>query len=214
MAFRYAMTAGGVDNISRIEADMPAPGPGEVQVRLKGSSLNFHDYVTLAGLIPWIEYPRVPLSDGAGEIVAVGEGVTQYQPGDRVVTLFYPHWHAGRPTAKSKELILGETTDGCAQELLNLDVRSVARAPAHLGDPAAATLVCAGHTAWYALMEECGIGAGDAVLVQGSGGVSLFALQFAKAVGATVVATSSSDHKLERLGELGADHLINYASTP
>lgn len=214
MAFRYAMTAGGVANIARAEADVAPPGPGEVQVRLRGSSLNYHDYVTLTGLIPWLEYPRVPLSDGAGEIVAVGAGVTAFRPGDRVVTLFYPLWHAGRPTAQSKGLILGETTDGCAQELLNLDARSVATAPAHLDDPAAATLVCAGHTAWYALVEECGIGAGDTVLVQGSGGVSLFALQFAKALGATVLATSSSDAKLERLRELGADHLVNYASNP
>lgn len=212
MAFRYEMTAGGVANITRTEADVPPPGPGEVQVRIGGSSLNFHDYVTLSGLIPWVEYPRVPLSDGAGEIVAVGEGVTGYRPGDRVVTLFYPLWHAGRPSAESKRLILGETTDGCAQEYLNLSQHSVAKAPSHLDDPAAATLVCAGHTAWYALMEECAIKAGDRVLVQGSGGVSLFALQFARAVGATVVATSSSDAKLERLRALGADHLVNYAT--
>ncbi len=214
MAFRYQMTASGVANIARTEVDVPPPAAGQVQVRLRGSSLNFHDYVTLSGLIPWIEYPRVPLSDGAGEIVAVGAGVTGYRPGDRVVTLFYPLWHAGRPTAEGKRLILGETTDGCAQELLNLDVRSVARAPAHLDDAAAATLVCAGHTAWYALVEEFGIAAGDTVLVQGSGGVSLFALQFARALGATVVATSSSDAKLERLRELGAEHLINYAANP
>lgn len=214
MAFRYEMTAAGVANIARAEVDVPAPGPGEVQVRIGGSSLNYHDYVTLSGLIPWVEYPRVPLSDGAGEIVAVGEGVSGFSAGDRVVTLFYPLWHAGRPTAESKALILGETTDGCAQELLNISAASIAKAPSHLDDPAAATLVCAGHTAWYALMEECGITAGHTVLVQGSGGVSLFALQFAKAVGATVVATSSSDDKLERLRDLGADHLINYASDP
>lgn len=214
MAFRYCMTAAGVANVERREAEVAAPGPGQVQVRLGGSSLNFHDYVTLTGLIPWLEYPRVPLSDGAGEVVAVGDGVTDYAVGDAVVALFYPLWHSGRPSAASKALILGETTDGCAQELINLDTASVAPAPAHLDALQAATLTCAGHTAWYALVEECGLQAGQTVLVQGTGGVSLFALQFARALGASVVATSSSDEKLERLKALGADHVINYASNP
>lgn len=214
MAFRYEITGPGVASIARREVESAAPGPGEVRIRVRASSLNFHDYVTLTGLIPWIEYPRVPLSDGCGEIVAVGEGVTGYAVGERVITLFYPLWHAGRPSAAGKRLILGETADGCLQEYLNLDARSVARVPRHLSDAEAATLVCAGHTAWYALMEECRLRAGQTVLVQGTGGVSLFALQLAKAAGASVVATSSSDAKLERLRALGADHTINYREHP
>ncbi len=210
MAFRYVMVGAGADKVERVEAQVPPPGPGQVQVRMRASSLNYHDYVTLAGLIPWLEYPRVPLSDGCGEIVAVGAGVTGYGVGDRVVTLFYPLWHSGRPTAEHKRLILGETADGCLQEFLNLDAASVVRAPANLSDTEAATLVCAGHTAWYALVEEFGLRAGQTVLVQGTGGVSLFALQFAKAAGARVIATSSADDKLAQLEALGADHLLNY----
>ncbi|MDX1736174.1 MAG: NAD(P)-dependent alcohol dehydrogenase [Halioglobus sp.] len=212
MAFRYQMTAPGVENVIRTEVEAEPPGPGQVQVRIRASSLNFHDYVTVAGLIPGISYPRVPLSDGCGDITAVGEGVAGLGVGDRVLGLFYPLWHAGRPSRESKRLILGESADGCLQEYLNLDARSVVRAPANLADEEAATLVCAGHTAWYALMEECRLQAGQTVLVQGTGGVSLCALQLAKAVGATVVATSSSDAKLQRLRELGADHTINYGA--
>jgi len=214
MVFRYEMTGPGIDKVVRAEAEPVPPGPGEVQVRVRASSLNFHDYVTLIGLVPHLAYPRVPLSDGCGEIAAVGAGVDGYGVGDRVVTLFYPLWRAGRPTGKSKALILGETTDGCLQEYLTLDAHSVVRAPASLDDAQAATLVCAGHTAWYALMEEGRLKAGQTVLVQGTGGVSLFALQLAKAAGAQVIATSSSDAKLERLGALGADHLINYRAHP
>lgn len=214
MAFRYEMTAPGVENVRRVEGESTGPGPGQVQVRIRASSLNYHDYITLTGLIPWIGYPRVPLSDGCGEISAVGAGVEGFAVGDRVLTTFYPLWHAGRPSRESKRLILGETTDGCLQEYLDIDARSVARAPANLDDAAAATLVCAGHTAWYALAEECRLRAGQTVLVQGSGGVSVFALQIAKAIGAKVVATSSSDEKLERMRELGADWLVNYRTHP
>ncbi|MEZ5569963.1 MAG: NAD(P)-dependent alcohol dehydrogenase [Halioglobus sp.] len=214
MAFRYQMTAPGAAQVKRVEADAVPPGPGEVQLRLRASSLNYHDYVTLSGLIPWVEYPRVPLSDGCGEVVAVGAGVSQFAPGDRVVTLFYPLWHSGRPTPQSKQLILGETTDGCLQEYLTIDARSVALAPAGLSDTQAATLTCAGHTAWYALMEEHRLQPGQTVLVQGSGGVSLFALQIARAVGARVIATSSSDEKLARMRAMGADHGVNYRTHP
>ena len=210
MAFRYEMTAAGVAQVQRAEASPVPPGPGEVQLRVRASSLNYHDYVTLSGLIPWVEYPRVPLSDGCGEVVAVGSGVSQFAPGDRVVTLFYPLWHSGRPTPQSKQQILGETVDGCLQEYLTIDARSVAHAPAGLSDTQAATLTCAGHTAWYALMEEHRLQPGQTVLVQGSGGVSLFALQIARALGARVIATSSSDEKLERMLALGADVGINY----
>jgi NADPH:quinone reductase-like Zn-dependent oxidoreductase len=214
MAFRYEMTAPGIEHLRRVDGVVSPPQPGQIQVRIRASSLNFHDFVTLSGLIPGIDYPRVPLSDGCGEIAAVGEGVTDYSVGDRVVTLFYPLWQEGRPSADSKGQILGESVDGCLQEFLNIDACSVAPAPANLSDEEAATLVCAGHTAWYALMEEGNLQAGETVLVQGTGGVSVFGLQFAKAVGANVVATSSSDQKLIKMKDLGADYLVNYNSYP
>ncbi|MEM9255117.1 MAG: NAD(P)-dependent alcohol dehydrogenase [Pseudomonadota bacterium] len=214
MSFRHVMTGPGVERVEREICEVMPPAAGEVQVRLQASSLNFHDAVTLKGLIPWIEYPRVPLSDGAGDILAVGDGVDSWVPGDRVITLFYPRWHDGRPEVANKRWILGETVDGCAQEILNIDARSVVRAPRHLDAAQSASLVCAGHTAWYALFEEWRVQAGQTVLVQGTGGVSLFALQLARSVGANVVATSSSNEKLERLRQLGANHVINYQEQP
>lgn len=214
MAFRYEMTAPGVENVQRVENDVLPPGPGQVQVRIRASSLNFHDYVTLAGFIPGIDYPRVPLSDGCGEITAVGEGVNDFAKGERALPLFYPRWISGRPSTENKRFIVGESVDGCLQEYLNIDAASVVNAPSSLNDEQAATLNCAGLTAWYSLMEEAEITADKTVLIQGSGGVSLFALQFAKAVGATVVATSSSEEKLSQLRELGADHLVNYRDNP
>lgn len=214
MAFSYCMTAPGADNVERRTTDVPNPGPGEVQIRLQASSLNYHDLVTLMGLIPGIDYPRVPLSDGCGEINAVGDGVTGFTAGDKVITLFHPLWHSGRPTREKKKLILGENIDGCMQELLNISANAVVPAPAHLAAPEAATLVCAGHTAWYALMEEHTLTADQTLLIQGTGGVSLFALQIAKAIGATVVATSSSDEKLQQLKTLGADYTVNYSTHP
>ncbi len=214
MGFRYVMTEPGAENVVREDVDVVAPGPGEVQMRVRASSLNYHDLVTLLGFIPDIAYPRVPMSDGCGEIVAVGDGVTDHKVGDRVIGLFYPRWHEGRPDSSKKRLILGESTDGCLQEFLNIDAHSVVTAPAALSDEQAATLVCAGHTAWYALMEEFSLQPQHTVLIQGTGGVSLFALQIAKAVGATVVATSSSDEKLARMAELGADYQVNYHSHP
>ena len=207
MSFRYVLTAAA--KLERLEGPASAPGPGEVQIRPRASSLNYHDLVVFLGLQP-VEYPRVPLSDGCGEITAVGEGVDGYAIGDRVLPMFFPLWRQGRPTPENKRLVPGDTIDGCLQEFLNIDARGVVPAPATLNDAQAATLNCAAHTAWYALMEEGKLQAGQTVLVQGSGGVSLFALQFAKALGAKVIATSSSDEKLSKLEELGADHLVNY----
>lgn len=214
MAFRYEMTAAGAENVQRATGDPRPPGPGEVQLRMRASCVNFHDLVTLLGLIPTVVYPRVPLSDGSGLVESVGEGVEDCQQGDRLLPLFYPLWHRGRPTAASKKQILGESVDGCLQQFLTLDQRSLVAAPTNLSDAEAATLPCAALTAWYALFEEARIQAGQTVLVQGTGGVSLFALQFAKALGARVVATSSSNGKLEQLKALGADDTINYREHP
>lgn len=214
MAYRYVMTAPGAEHVEREEVDVAPPAPGEVQVRMRASSLNYHDLVTLLGFIPDIDYPLVPMSDGCGEVVAVGEGVRDLAVGDPVLSTFYPRWQSGRPSPARKALTLGENTDGCLQEFLNLPVDSVVRAPKNLSAVEASTLVCAGHTAWYALMEEWCLHGDATVLVQGTGGVSLFALQFAKALGATVVATTSSAEKAEKLRALGADHVINYIEYP
>lgn len=211
MAFAYCMTAPGAENVERRDIEVNPPAPGEVQVAMEASTLNYHDLVTLMGFIPDIEYPRVPLSDSCGVIKAIGDGVSGFQVGDRVITLFHPLWQSGRPSRGKKKLILGENTDGCLQEMLNIKADAVVRAPTHLNAVQAASMVCAGHTAWYALMEEHALASDQTVLVQGTGGVSLFALQIAKAAGATVIATSSSDEKLEQLRALGADHTVNYS---
>ena len=191
---------------------MPDPGAGEVLVKVNASSVNYHDMVNLAGLI-WGEWPRVPMSDGAGDIVAVGPGVTDCAVGDRVMGAFHPSWHDGPPTPQAKAELPGDSGDGWLQEYRVAAVAGLVATPGHLSDIEAATLPCAGVTAWNALLEA-GIGAGDVVVTQGTGGVSLFAVQFAHALGAQVILTSSSDEKLEIGSQLGATHLINYRRTP
>ena len=189
--------------------DATAPGPGEITVALKASSLNYHDYAVVKGMIPSAQ-GRIPMSDGAGEVAAVGDGVTEYKVGDAVVSTFFPDWLDGRPPATAFTRVPGDGIDGYARGAITAPTSWFTRAPKGYGHAEAATLTCAGLTAWRALFVDNAIKPGDTVLVQGSGGVSIFALQFAKAAGATVIATSSSGKKLERLSELGADHLINY----
>lgn len=191
----------------------PATGPGELRVRVRASTLNYHDYAVVKGFIP-VADGRVPLSDACGEVLAIGEGIAGYAVGDRVISTFIPDWVAGRSLDHRSELVPGDAIDGFAQEIVTRPAAHFTRAPRGLGDLEAASVTCAGVTAWRALVPVGGLKAGDTVLVQGSGGVSVFALQFAKAMGATVIATSSSDDKLERLRALGADHLINYRTTP
>lgn len=186
-----------------------APGPGEIQVRLQASSLNYHDYVVVTGGLP-IAAGRIPLSDGAGEVIALGEGVTQFAVGDLVVSTFFPDWIDGGPQDGGFANVPGDGADGYARQAITVPAHWFTHAPRGYDAMEAATLTCAGLTAWRALVVEGGIKAGDSILVQGTGGVSIFALQFAKAMGATVIATSSSDEKLERLKAMGADHLINY----
>ncbi len=189
--------------------DPGAPGPGEVRVALKASSLNFHDYAVVTGMIP-AAAGRIPMSDGAGEVVAIGDGVTEFAVGDAVVSTFFPDWHDGQTPATAFTRVPGDGIDGYAREAIVAPTNWFTHAPKGYSHAEAATLTCAGLTAWRALFVDNAIKPGDTVLVQGSGGVSVFALQFAKAAGANVIATSSSDEKLERLRELGADHLINY----
>jgi NADPH:quinone reductase-like Zn-dependent oxidoreductase len=201
----------GLDNLALVERPDPRPGPGEILVRLRAASLNFRDLLTVEGKYnPKQKLPLVPCSDGAGEVVETGAGVTRVQPGDRVATLFAQKWLAGRPTRERLRSTLGGPLDGTLAELAVLDQEGVVKTPEHLSDEEAATLPCAAVTAWSALVTEGGITAGDTVLVQGTGGVSLFALQLAKLLGARVVATSSRDEKLARVHAMGADETINY----
>jgi NADPH:quinone reductase-like Zn-dependent oxidoreductase len=200
---------GGLDRLSPSDIDPTPPGPGEIQVEVRASSLNFHDYVVVTGLIP-TDDGRIPLSDGAGIVTAVGEGVSAFAVGDRVLSHFFPHWQDGPPTLARIQGIPGDNVDGFAAQTVTMPASVFSRMPGHLDFAEAATLTCAGLTAWRALMVETHLKPGDWVLVQGSGGVSVFALQFARMMGCRVVATSSSEQKLARLGELGAEVLINY----
>lgn len=196
------------------ETEQPIAGVGQVVVRMQAASLNYRDLLTVKGKGGKFDLPLIPFSDGAGEIVALGEGVSRVSIGDRVCPMFFPGWLDGRPTASNRRLALGGTHPGVLQEFLLVDAEAVSVIPAHLDVREASTLPCAALTAWRALFEEAKIRPGDIVLVQGTGGVSLFALQMAKFAGAGVIVTSSSDDKLERAKELGADHTINYISTP
>ena len=187
----------------------PAPGPGEISVAIKASSLNYHDYAVVAGMLP-APQGRIPMSDGAGEVTAVGEGVTEFAVGDRVVSTFFPEWLDGEPPTSAFTRVPGDGIDGFACEAVTMPASAFTRAPDDYSHAEAATLTCAGLTAWRALFVDYQVKPGDTVLVQGTGGVSIFALQFAKAAGARVIATSSSDEKLERVLQMGADETINY----
>ena len=193
--------------------DPGQPKAGEIRVRLQASSLNYHDFAVVCGMIP-AAAGRIPMSDGAGVIEAVGDGVTQFKAGDLVVSTFFPEWIDGAPPATAFTGVPGDGIDGYAREVVVTPENWFTRVPVGYSAAEAATLTCAGLTAWRALFVDDAIKPGDTVLVQGSGGVSVFALQFAKAAGAKVIATSSSDEKLARLKALGADELINYKETP
>ena len=204
---------GGLDKLGLTDIEARPPGPGEIQVEVKASSLNFHDYVVVTGLLP-VEDGRIPMSDGAGIVTAVGEGVDGFKEGDRVLSHFFPQWRDGPATLQKIQGIPGDNVDGFASRSVTMPAAAFSHMPSNLDFEQAASLTCAGLTAWRALMVETHLRPGDWVLVQGSGGVSIFALQFARMMGCRVIATSSSDDKLQRLESLGADHLINYKSTP
>jgi NADPH:quinone reductase-like Zn-dependent oxidoreductase len=205
----------GLANLALVERPDPRPGPGQALVRLRAASLNYRDLLTVEGKYnPRQKLPLIPCSDGAGEVVEVGEGVTRVRPGDRVCTVFAQKWIAGRPTRERVRSTLGGPLDGTLTELAVFDQEGLVTTPRHLTDEEASTLTCAAVTAWSALVTEGGITAGDTVLVQGTGGVSLFALQLAKLLGARVIATSSRDEKLARARAMGADETINYREVP
>ena len=205
----------GLENLALAKRPEPEPGPGEVVVEVRACSLNYRDLQVVRGLYnPKMPLPRVPFSDGAGEVVAVGEGVTRFAEGDRVCGIFMQGWISGEITPDAAATALGGAIDGMLSEKVLLSEEGLVRIPDHLSFEEASTLPCAAVTAWNGLVEKGALKAGDTVLVQGTGGVSLFALQFARMFGARVIATSSSDEKLERALSLGASDGINYKKTP
>lgn len=204
----------GLDQLQVVEQSVPnEPGPGEIRVRLHASSLNFHDYIVVTGMMP-AEDKRIPMSDGAGVVEAVGKGVEEFAVGDAVVSTFFPYWLDGPARVGDFKTTPGDGVDGYAREQVTLPVTWFTHAPKGYSHEEAATLTTAALTAWRALVVDGNLKAGDTILTLGTGGVSIFALQFAKAMGARVISTSSSDAKIERLQQLGADHTINYKSEP
>jgi NADPH:quinone reductase-like Zn-dependent oxidoreductase len=205
----------GIDQLTIVERPDPQPGPGQVLLKMLGFSLNYRDLLVVKGQYnPKLRLPLVPLSDGVGEVAAVAAGVTRVKVGDRVCPLFMQKWLSGDVTDEKAKSALGGGNDGVLAEYAVFHEDGVVQVPAHLSNAQAATLPCAAVTAWHALITEGGLTAGETVLVQGTGGVSLFALQFARLSGARVLATSSSENKLARVLQLGASDGINYKTTP
>lgn len=205
----------GLDFLTLREHPDPRPGYGQVRIKLRAVSLNYRDLMVVKGLYNQnLPLPLIPLSDGVGEVVAVGEKVTRVKIGDRVAGIFFQKWLAGELTVEKANSALGGGIEGMLAEYVVLHEDGVVRVPEHLTDEEAATLPCAAVTAWNALFHSGNLKAGETVLVQGTGGVSIFALQFALLAGARVIATSSSNEKLERVRQLGVTDTINYKQTP
>ncbi|MEO8039192.1 MAG: NAD(P)-dependent alcohol dehydrogenase [Betaproteobacteria bacterium] len=205
----------GLDSVTRVERPDPKPGPGQVLIRTRAWSLNYRDLlVAKGGYGAPPPAGRIPLSDGVGEIVEIGAGVTRVEVGDRVAGCFMQAWIAGVVPREAPASAMGGAIDGMLAEFVVLSEQGVVKVPAHLTDEEAACLPCAGVTAWNALVREGGVKAGDTVVCLGTGGVSMIALQFAKASGARVIITSSSDAKLDQARKLGADETVNYKTTP
>lgn len=203
----------GIDELVMTDREMPEPKPGEVLIRIRAASLNYRDVMVVSGTYnPRMKLPAVPFSDGAGEVAAVGDGVTRWQVGDRVCPIFAQGWHDGETTLENSRTSLGAGSqwDGVLREFGTFSENSLVRIPEHLSFEEASTLPCAAVTAWNALHVSGRLRSGDTVLTLGSGGVSIFALQLAKLAGARVIATTSSDEKAAKLRELGADEVINY----
>ena len=211
----YEVQKFGLDGLALVERPQPQPGPRQVVLKMRAASLNYRDVLVALGKYnPKLQLPQIPLSDGVGEVVAVGQGVTRVQVGDRVAGTFFEKWVAGHLTEAGARSALGGGRDGVLAEYVALDEDGVIHVPEHLSDEEAASLPCAGLTAWNALITQGGLKAGDTVLTLGTGGVSIFALQFARLSGARVIVTSSSDEKLERANQLGAHEGINYKTHP
>lgn len=205
----------GIDALELSERRSPEPAPGEVKVRIRASSINYRDLGTVRDPVSRkLPYPRIPNSDGAGEVLAVGAGVTGLSKGARVASTFFQRWNDGQCSPEAMASALGGALDGVLAEEVILQAEGVVPIPDHLSFEEAATLPCAALTAWNALAEAARVKAGDTVLLLGTGGVSIFALQFAKLMGARAIIISSSDAKLDRAKALGAAHTINYRTTP
>ena len=211
----YELQRFGRENLKIVERPRPEPKHGQALVRMTACSLNYRDLMVATGIYnPKMRLPIVPLSDGCGVVEAVGPGVTRVKPGDRVTPIFMQTWVDGPLTDEKSKSALGGAVDGVLAEYVALDAEGLVHAPAHLSDEQAACLPCAAVTAWNALVTQGKLKSGDTVLIQGTGGVSLFALQFAKAHGALVRLISSSDEKLARAIDLGAVQGVNYAKAP
>ncbi|HEX8639288.1 MAG TPA: NAD(P)-dependent alcohol dehydrogenase [Pyrinomonadaceae bacterium] len=211
----YEIRQFGVDNLALVEREKPKPQASEVLVRMRAASLNYRDLMMVKGTYnPRLKMPIVPFSDGAGEVVEVGSAVTKWKTGDRVSPIFMQGWHGGGIDIKKARTTLGGDTDGVLREFAAFDENGLVRTPDHLTDEEAATLPCAAVTAHNALMISGSIKPDDTVLLQGTGGVSIFALQFASVFGCRTIIISSSDEKLKRAADLGATDLINYKETP
>jgi NADPH:quinone reductase-like Zn-dependent oxidoreductase len=207
-------SAFGIDNVQIVDRAEPTAGRSDVLVRMKAFSLNYRDLLLVKGQYnPKLKLPITLLSDGMGEVAAVGEGVTRFKVGDRVAPTFMQSWIAGELTDAKAKSPLGGGVEGVMAEYRVFDEDGLVAVPSHLSEEEAATLPCAAVTAWNALVTSGHVKAGDVMLTQGTGGVSLFAMQFAKLLGARVIITSSSDEKLARARELGADDGINYKTT-
>ncbi len=211
----WRIPAFGIDKLSLDEVPAPEPGPGQVLVDVHAVSLNYRDLMTVKGAYnPKLQPNRIPCSDGAGIIAAIGQGVTQVAVGDRVAGTFFQHWLDGDPAPEKFKVALGGDIDGTLAQQIVLDEHGVVKFPEHLSFEEAATLPCAGVTAWNAVVTAARVKSGETVLIQGTGGVSCFALQFAKGLGARVIGTSSSADKLRRATKVGLDAGHNYRDDP
>ncbi len=212
----YELRQFGLENLVLVEREKPRAAAHEIVVKFHAASLNYRDLMFATGTYnPKAKLPAVPLSDGAGEIVELGDGVTRWRIGDRVCPIFTQSWFEGERSPRKDQTSLGAgDVDGVLREYGAFNESGLVRIPDHLSFEEAATLPCAAVTAWNALVHCGNLKAGETVLTLGTGGVSIFALQFAKMHGARVIATSSSDEKLTRARKLGADETINYTKTP
>ncbi|HEY8561902.1 MAG TPA: NAD(P)-dependent alcohol dehydrogenase [Pyrinomonadaceae bacterium] len=212
----YTTLGDGIDALELNETETPAPKKGEILVKMRAAALNYRDLLVVKGQGGWKPGERrIPVSDGVGEAVAVGESVSRVKTGDRVAGIFLPRWTDGELTPEKFVLPLGgAAADGVLAEYVAFDESAVVKVPAHLSDEEAATLPCAAVTAWHAVSRRSQVKSGETVLIQGTGGVSLFALQIAAARGARPIVTSSSDEKLERARGFGAFQTVNYKDFP
>ena len=214
-AYQLPKGGAGIDALVQVDRPDPKPAHRQVLVKIKACSLNFRDLAIARGSyrVP-VRENLIPLSDGAGEVIEIGSGVTRVKVGDRVAGNFFQRWSGGAPAADAHKSALGGGIDGMLTEYAVLEEDGVVKIPAHLSLEEGATLPCAAVTVWHAIVEHAKLKAGDTVLLQGTGGVSIFGLQFARAMGIRAVITSSSDEKLERAKALGAAFGINYRTTP